>query len=125
MQDNSKQNSGDFGDFKEIKDETIGLETTPETPARVRLPRGKELIGVILLRLGGNRMDIKTTDGKTRNCRVPGKYRRRLWLRPRDFVIIVPWEYDDSKGDIIFKYHSSAVNQLKKKGMLDSLKEEF
>ena len=121
-------NKQDFGDFEEIKDE--GQETTQisreiQGPVRVRMPRGKELIGVIVQRLGGNRMDIKTTDGKTRNCRVPGRYKRKLWLRPKDIVMIVPWDFDDSKGDVIYKYSSSEINQLNKKGMIHSLKEEF
>jgi translation initiation factor 1A len=119
----------DFGDFEEIKEESDKhkqiVSTEQKFPSRVRFPKGKELIGIIVTRLGGNRMDIKTTDGKTRNCRVPGRYRRRLWLRPKNYVIIVPWEFDDAKGDIIYKYNNSEVNQLKKKKMLDSLNIEF
>ena len=116
----------EFGDFEEVKEEQKGRpEVVQEAPTRVRMPRGKELIGIIVQRYGGNRMEVLATDGKVRNCRVPGRYKRRLWLRPRDIIIIVPWEDDDSKGDIIFKYRSPGINQLKKKGILDSLKEEF
>ncbi|MCH7568343.1 MAG: translation initiation factor eIF-1A [Nanoarchaeota archaeon] len=126
MQENQEK---DFGDFEEVKEESKSAELdkkeTIEISTRVRMPKGKEIIGIIVLRLGGNRMDVKTTDGKTRNCRVPGRYRRRLWLRPKDIILIVPWEYDDKKGDVIYKYNFSAVNQLKKKGILDILKEEF
>ena len=120
------KDNNEFGDFEEIQNEESS-EQNPEEQivSRVRLPRGKELIGRILLRLGGNRMDIKTTDGKIRNCRVPGRYRRRLWLRPKDIVIIIPDEFNDKKGDIIYKYRPPEVNQLQKKGLLDSLKEEF
>ena len=70
-------------------------------------------------------MEVKATDGKTRNCRVPGRYKRKLWLRPKDIVLITPWEYDDNKGDIIYKYSKTAINQLRKKGILDSLTEKF
>jgi len=119
----------DFGDFEEVKEDKEKKESKnkeeSQPPSRVRIPRNNELIGIIMQRLGGNRMEIKTTDGKTRNCRVPGRYRRKLWLRPRDVVIIVPWEFDDEKGDVIYKYNSSAVNQLKKNGILASIKEEF
>ena len=115
----------EYGDFEEVKEEENNEKQLPVAPIRVRMPRGKELIGVITQRFGGNRMEIQTTDGKTRNCRVPGRYKRRLWLRPRDVVIIVPWVDDDSKGDIIFKYHKSAAAQLRKRGILDSIKEEF
>lgn len=119
----------DFGDFEEIKDDREdskkNSESEQQAPTRLRNPRGKELVGVIIQRLGGNRMNVKTTDGKIRNCRVPGRYRRRLWLRPKDVIIILPWEYDDTKGDIIYKYPPVAVKQLKKQGILNQLTEEF
>lgn len=115
-----------FGDFEEIKEEGKELpQAEPEVPVRVRAPHDKELIGMIVQRLGGNRMEVRTTDGKTRNCRVPGRYRRRLWLRPGDLVIIVPWEDDDKKGDVIFKYRGSAIGQLRRRGIVSKLKEEF
>tara|TARA_Y100000310_G_C20573538_1_gene759297 strand:+ start:716 stop:1093 length:378 start_codon:yes stop_codon:yes gene_type:complete len=125
MSDNNK-----FGDFEEIKDESQGTNQPQNhqgenVPTRVRMPRGKELIGRILIRLGGNRMDIKATDGKTRNCRVPGRYRRRLWLRPKDIVMITPDEFNDGKGEIIYKFRPTEVKILQKKGLLDNLKDEF
>ena len=43
---------------------------------RVRLPKGKEIVGIISQRLGGSRMYVSCMDGKTRNCRVPGGKRR-------------------------------------------------
>jgi len=115
----------EFGDFEEIKEENSEEPPQLDSNTRVRRPRDNEKIGIILQRLGGNRMNIKSTDGKTRNCRVPGKYRRQLWLRPRDIVLIKPWEDDDSKGDVIYKYPPVAVHQLKKKGIINDLKDEF
>jgi translation initiation factor 1A len=91
---------------------------------RVKLPRGKELIGVIEQRLGGNKMLVRCTDGKTRNCRVPGRLRRALWLRPNDHVIVEPWEFDETKADVLFKYTPTAVQWLKQKGFLHKLEQE-
>lgn len=118
---------GKYGEFEEVVDnKPLGQSSDePEMPVRVRMPKKGEFIGIVLQRYGGNRMEVHTSDGKKRNCRVPGRYKRDLWLRPKDIVLIVPWEDDDEKGDIIFKYHGSAVNQLRKKGLLDSLKDEF
>ena len=97
-----------------------------EKPVRVRLPRGREVIGIVEQRVGGNKMFISCLDGKTRNCRVPGRLRRRLWLRPGDVVIVEPWELDqDKRGDIIFKYRPTQISWLKKKGYLKSEKMEF
>lgn len=114
----------EFGDFEEVREE--GQEQqSQEGPSRVRMPRGRELMGIVVQRLGGNRMEVKSTDGKTRNCRVPGRFKRRFWLRPGNAVLIIPWEYDDSKGDVVFQYSKGASAQLKKKGMLNFAQEGF
>ena len=96
-----------------------------EKTFHVRLPRGEELIGVIEQRLGGNKMMVNCSDGKLRNCRVPGRLRRKLWLHPDDVVIIQPWELDKNKGDVIFKYRPNQVAWLRKKGYLKQEKNEF
>ncbi|VVB79916.1 Translation initiation factor 1A [uncultured archaeon] len=94
-------------------------------PIRVRLPRKNEVIGVIEQRLGGNKMMVNCTDGKSRNCRVPGRLKRALWLRPNDVVIIEPWELDNTRGDVLFKYKPNQVAWLRKNGYLKSEKSEF
>lgn len=117
-------------DFEEIVEETgkpVSPAGTGEQPevARARMPRKGEVIGVVLQRFGGNRMEVQCTDGKKRNCRVPGRYKRTLWLRPKDIILVMPWVDDDEKGDIIFKYNPSAVGQLRKRGLLSGLQEGF
>lgn len=92
---------------------------------RARLPRGKEVIGIIEQRLGGNKMKVNCLDGKTRNCRVPGRLKRALWLRPDDVVIIEPWELDETRGDIIFKYRPNQIAWLRKNGYLKTETTEF
>lgn len=92
---------------------------------RVKIPKKNEVIGTIDQRLGGNRMSISCTDKVIRNCRVPGRLKRRLWLRPGDIVIVEPWEYDNEKGDVIFKYTPTQVNWLKKNKYLENQDTEF
>ena len=92
---------------------------------RVKLPRGREVIGIIEQRLGGNKMSVSCIDGKTRNCRVPGRLKRALWLRPGDVVIIEVWELDNTKGDVLYKYRPNQIDWLKQKGYLKTEKEEF
>ena len=95
---------------------------------RAKLPRGNQTIGVVEQRLGGARMRVQCMDGRKRLCRVPGRYKRRLWIRENDTVLVEPWELGgDEKADIIFKYRESQVNHLKKKGILKEIKnvEEF
>jgi translation initiation factor 1A len=94
---------------------------------RVRIPQGKEVLGIVQQRLGGSRMKVLCLDGKERICRIPGRLRRALWVRENDVVIIEPWDLGgDDKGDVVHKYKSkSEVEFLKKKGYLKNLEEEF
>ena len=66
------------------KKNSAPLSANPEAPIRVRTPRGKEVLGIVEQRVGGNRMLVKCFDGKTRNCRIPGRLRRKLWIREGD-----------------------------------------
>ncbi len=94
---------------------------------RVRIPRGREVLGIVQQRLGGSRMRVTCLDGKERICRIPGRLRRALWVRENDVVIIEPWELGgDEKGDVIHKYKSKVeVDFLKRKGYLKKIEEEF
>jgi translation initiation factor 1A len=99
----------------------------PEAPVtRVKLPRGPDqVLGIIEQRLGGNKMMVSCLDGKSRNCRVPGRLKRALWLRPNDVVIVQLWELDKDKADVIFKYRPNQIDWLKKNGHLKTEKSEF
>jgi len=92
---------------------------------RAPLPKGKEVIGTLEERYGGNKMRISCLDGKDRNCRVPGRLKRRLWLRPGDIVIIEPWELDDARGDILLKYKPNQIAWLRREGYLETEVNEF
>ena len=93
-----------------------------EEVERVRLPRNNEVLGILQSRLGASRCDVRCMDGKTRNCRIPGRLKRKLWVREGDVVLVEPWEFGgDEKGDIIFKYRPNQVSFLQKKGLMSSL----
>jgi translation initiation factor 1A len=113
-------------DFKDMDEVENNSENNDENKiVRVKLPRGEEILGIIEQRHGGNKMMVSCLDGKTRNCRVPGRLKRALWLRPGDVVIIQPWEFDKEKGDVIFKYRPNQVSWLRNHGYLKTEKEEF
>jgi len=100
-------------------------QNEPPKIIRVPLPKKEEVIGIIEQRLGGNKMMVECLDGKKRNCRVPGRLKRKLWLRPNDVVIVQPWELDDTKGDVLLKYKTNQIEWLKNKGYLKTEKSEF
>ncbi len=91
---------------------------------RTKLPRGRECFGIVELRLGGSRMNVRCLDGKKRVCRIPGRLKRSLWVREGDLVIVEPWELSgDGKGDIVYKYKPIQMKYLKEKGHLKKLED--
>ncbi len=115
----------EFEDKTEEESESESEEDEENKVTRARLPRGREVIGIIEQRLGGNKMMVSCLDGKSRNSRVPGRLKRKLWLRPNDVVIIEPWELDNTKGDVVFKYRPNQVAWLRQNGYLEKEEKEF
>ncbi len=102
-------------------------EREQEFLRRTPFPKGNQVIGICEQRVGGSRMKVRCMDGKNRICRIPGRLKRRLWIREGDVLLIEPWELGgETKGDVVFKYRPIQVNLLKKKGLLKQLEvEEF
>ncbi len=94
--------------------------------SRVKMPRGNQVLGVVETRLGGSRMRVRCMDGKVRICRIPGRMKRKLWVREQDVVLVEPWELGgDAKGDVIFKYRPTQVDWLKRRGILKEAAQDF
>ena len=92
--------------------------------SRIKLPRGSQALGILEQRLGASRMRVKCLDGKTRICRIPGRLKRKLWVREGDILIVEPWEFSgEEKGDILYKYTPTQVVWLKNKGHLKNIEE--
>jgi translation initiation factor 1A len=89
---------------------------------RVRLPKKKnmEIFGLVEKRLGGSRLIIICEDGKSRMGRIRGKLKKRMWMREGDLVIIKPWEFQNEKADVIFRYTRTQVEWLKRNGVFPS-----
>jgi translation initiation factor 1A len=83
------------------------------------MPREGEIFGVVRELLGGSRLNVECADGTLRLCRIPGRIRMKLWMRPGDIVLIVPWTVEsDEKGDIAYRYTRQQVEQLQRRGIL-------
>lgn len=100
------------------------MEEEQQEITRVRMPRDREVFGVVQQRLGGSRMKVLCLDGKARICRIPGRLKRSLWVREGDIVVVEPWETGgEEKGDIVYKYRKVQVDFLRKKGHLKKFEE--
>ena len=106
------------------KEEIARQEDEQQQIQRMHLPRGNQVFGVLEQRLGASRLRVRCLDSKTRVCRIPGRMKRRLWVREGDIVIVEPWEFGgDAKGDVIYKYTPTQVYFLKKKGYLKQIED--
>ena len=87
---------------------------------RVRLPnrRNMEMFGIADQLLGGSRIKVLCADGKARMARIPGKMKKRMWIRTGDLVIIKPWEFQEDKADVIWRYTKTQAISLSKKRLL-------
>ena len=94
-----------------------------ETNLRVTLPykpKG-EMFAVAETFQGGSRLQLICEDGERRMGRIPGKLRRRMWVRENDLLIVVPWSFQDSKADVKFRYTPTQTSNLKRSGKIPEI----
>jgi translation initiation factor 1A len=89
---------------------------------RVKMPKTKvnEMFALAEAILGGRRVTVLCADGETRMARIPGKMRRRQWVREGDLLIVWPWDFQDSKADVKHRYNKTQALYLSRKGVLPS-----
>jgi len=88
----------------------------------MKIPEEGEIVGVVAQLLGFDRVKVKCADGKTRVCRIPGKMKKKIWIRLNDIVLVSPWDFQsDLKADVIWRYDRGNLRDLREKGYLDNL----
>ena len=94
-----------------------------EITLRVSLPykpKG-EMFAVAETFQGGSRLQVICEDGIRRMGRIPGKLRRRMWIRENDLLIVIPWSFQDSKADVKFRYTPTQTANLKRRGKIPEI----
>jgi len=91
-----------------------------EQVVRVRVPRkeAREVLAIVESLLGANHLKLRCMDGVVRMGRIPGSMKKRIWIHEGDVVIAVPWDFQNEKADVIWKYTRPQVDWLDKKGFL-------
>ncbi len=90
--------------------------------SRIRIPKPNEVLGIVEQMLGGDRLKVLCDDGNSRIVRIPGKLRKRVWIKPGDLVLIEPWKVQgNERGDVIFKYTPTQANWLKRKNYIKNI----
>ena len=110
---------------KEKKAEVNNKKKSPEPTENIRVtlpykPKG-EMFAVAETFQGGSRLQLICEDGKRRMGRIPGKLRRRMWVRENDLLIVVPWSFQDTKADVKFRYTPTQTSNLKRKGKIPEI----
>ena len=100
-------------------------KNTPHPTENIRVtlpykPKG-EMFAVAETFQGGSRLQLICEDGKRRMGRIPGKLRRRMWVRENDLLIVVPWSFQDTKADVKFRYTPTQTSNLKRKGKIPEI----
>ena len=90
---------------------------------RMRLPRRGELeqFAMVTQIMGSNNLRAMCEDGTERVCRIPGKMRKRVWIRNNDVIIVRLWDFQPAKADIVWRYLGGQTEWLRRKGYLQKL----
>lgn len=96
---------------------------TQNVNRRMRVPNKDELemFGVVSQLMGVNNVSVMCEDGKERICRIPGKMFKHIWLKQGDLVIVKLWDFQPTKGDIVWRYLGFQVSSIEKKGLLTEM----
>lgn len=93
------------------------VKPVEEPLGRIRLPREGEVLGIVEDFLGGDKVKVKCNDGNTRICRIPGRLRKKIWMRINDVVMIEPWKVQTKeRGDVVWVYNPTQASWLKRQG---------
>ncbi|MCD6340766.1 MAG: translation initiation factor IF-1A [Desulfurococcales archaeon] len=84
-----------------------------------------QVICVVTEIIGANYIKVFCMDGKSRMTRIPGKLRRRMWINPKDVVLVGVWEFRDDRGDVLYRYSREEKKKLIELGYLDPKLLEF
>jgi translation initiation factor 1A len=82
----------------------------------LRMPDEDEVFAIVTNMLGANRVKVQCMDGKERTARIPGRMQKRIWIREDDVVLVEPWDWQDEKADIEWRYTKQDADQLRREG---------
>lgn len=62
---------------------------------------------------------VSCTDGNERLCSIPGRFKRRFWIKVNDTVIVKPWiVQSNERADIVWRYRPLEVNKLRERKLI-------
>ncbi len=114
---------------EETVDEELLAQLEGDSSDKIRVPlpneRINEMFAIADTILGGRRVRVVCADGETRLARIPGKMRRRQWVREGDLIVVQPWDFQDAKADVKKRYSKTQSLYLSRKGVLPEIVDVF
>ena len=114
---------------EETVDEELLAQLEGDASDKIRVPlpneRINEMFAIADQILGGRRVRVVCADGETRLARIPGKMRRRQWVREGDLIVVQPWDFQDAKADVKKRYSKTQSLYLSRKGVLPEIVDVF
>ena len=97
-----------------------GRPDEQEEYIRLRLPKkdNNEMFAIADRLMGGSRINVICADGQSRLARIPGKMKRKQRVRAGDLVIIKPWDIQNEKADIVYRYKRTQSVILSRRNLL-------
>ena len=72
--------------------------------------------------LGSDKLRVRCDDEKERIVRIPGKLRKRVWIRTGDLILVQPWKVmSDRRGDVVWRYTKTQAQWIERKGYLKKI----
>ena len=92
----------------------------PEEHIRSPMPKEikREMFAIADQLLGASKIRVMCADGQSRMGRIRGKLKKRMWIREGDLLIIRPWEFQDEKADIVYRYTRTQASNLARRGVI-------
>ncbi len=62
--------------------------------------------------LGDRKLTVVLPDSSESMAIIPGKFRKRLWIKVGDVILVSVREFQDNKLDVLYKYTDKEVVEL-------------
>jgi len=94
-----------------------------ETFQRIRMPDRDNLeqFALVTQLMGTNQVKAVCEDGEEKQFRIPGKLLKKVWIREHDVIIVKLWDFQPTKGDVVWRYLGNQVEWLKRNGKLNKM----
>ena len=91
---------------------------TGEAPKELLLPAEGQIVCVVTEIIGADWVKMFCADGSEKMGRIPGKFRRKIWIAPGDLVLAAPWDYQKNKADVLYRYEKDEKKKIIEMGYI-------